>query len=243
LTACLQKAVETPAELECSGPAGAELRPGVWQPPEAISADDLASAQRWLRLYEADVAEVEISAASQWLASLINGVVAGMSERDVELKVQTLAFAVADRKASFFDGQTLRAAWARFQFVPSAKELMAFFDEMEAEERTEAQRLMKIVDLGVRDKPKQRDPQAKDFKWSRAEAEDHGRWLYEQKAKERREILAGLGIETQPVPPQASGEPDVAYVHRLVEWTSETGRQGVKDLERLIRQEKREAKP
>jgi hypothetical protein len=207
---------------ENGSPTGINLVPGIWEPPPQVTEDDLASARVWLHAYETETATVTPTECKKWLALLINGVIKGSvySERDLDLKVCTLAAAIDDRKAKHFV-DTLKPAWARFNYIPSAHELMVFFDELEAAERAEAQNLMAILDGGVKGASARPGPQDKNFTWSKAEAEAHGRRLYEEKAKERAEMMRALGAQPMPVPPRASDEDEKAYVKRLVAWTGE----------------------
>jgi hypothetical protein len=247
LTSTLQVALKPPAVVGYGGeegsPTGINLVPGIWEPPTVVTEDDLASARVWLHAYETEKATVAETDCKKWLATLVNGVVKGMaySERDLDLKICTLAAAIDDRAAKHFGKDALKLAWARFNYIPSAHELMGFFDDLEAAERAEAQNLMKILDGGVKGAASRPSPQDRNFTWSKAEAEAHGRRLYEEKAKECAEMMRILGADQHPVPPRASDEDEKAYVKQLAKWSGEKCAIGGQHRTRMVKDRLKES--
>jgi hypothetical protein len=242
LTSTLRAALETPTAVGYGGeegsPSGITLVAGEWQPPPEVTEDDLASARVWLHAYETETGRVASGDCRKWLATFLNNVAKGAvySERDLDLKIHTLSFAVDDRDGKHFSPDSLKLAWKRFTFIPAARELMQFFDDLEAAERAQAQRLMTIIDGGVRGRGARPGPEDPGFTWSREDAEAHSRRLYEAKAAERREMLREMGLDPIRVPPQGRGESDRDFGIRLSRYAQEICRATEREMNRKRRE-------
>lgn len=244
----LTAAVETPEVLgygtdaDVDAGSGARMVPGVWTARDDLTDDELDRARKWLRAQaeQADpdrFVQVPASAVRQWLGTFIVGAAKQkMTANDIGMRVETLVVAVGDRDDRWFTPETMRAAWKRFKWIPDAHELMEFFDELEAEERVRASRLLQSIDATERRrsaKPERRvqageDPrQASGWGWkSEAERLDHEAYLREERDRERRELAAiarkaaaADGLELPPVLEPAPLETPREFAARVREQT------------------------
>lgn len=191
---------------------GINLVPGVWNPPEHVSAEWAAAARLWMRAAEAEEEPVVAPKdLHKWLNALIGNMrLAGsMDAEDVDARIKMLSVAINERKAKHFTVDSLKLAWRRFgDFVPTAHQLMAFFDDLESTERTEAQRLMAVLDAAAR--PAQ--PRSPVVDVERSMALNREKW-----DRERAELIAAAGIEVPDIPPRMPHETDREYGVRLAE--------------------------
>lgn len=210
------------------------MREGPWQPPATITEDDVVGARRYLQAFDAEDHPAQLGVIEKWLVSVCGGLNHAMDEGGLRLRMAALASAVDDRPTFCFTGETRRAAQRRFEHVPTAKELIDFFDGVEAEERRDVKRLFALIDIGPRRPGAKRDDRAgprqrSDFRWSVDEAEKHAEHLREKQDRERRELAeilrrrdAAAGMAEAPlVPARAFGESDLLYVARLAQHARE----------------------
>lgn len=217
---------------------GARLVPGVWQPPERVSAEEAEAARTWLKNHQAATDERNFKPApepaiTKWLATVISvsAVSRDFTEADIKLKISVLRSLVDDRDVRWFNKETMREAVRKFdKWIPSGSELMEFFDDLEANERMMAQRMLTVSDIAARGPKKpEREPgeyynptQDPDWTWSKERAEKYTHRMRWEKRKELAE-LAKIARE-QPeaegddlVPIQQAGEPEDAFLARCHE--------------------------
>lgn len=176
--------------------SGAGVKPGRWEPPEEISADTVNIARAAIEDYTAKQAPAPLTVVVQWLGSLINGIPHGMAENALGLRIGALAEAVEDYPAWVWTKDTRKLARARFDYVPAAKELIEFAEEITAGPRSNAAKLMRILDIGERRRQRKMEPgesprQASGWGWSDpAEMEAQRQYLREKQDRERKELAA-----------------------------------------------------
>lgn len=198
---------------------GINLVPGVWEPPANPTAEELAAARLWMQAYDAKPDPVSDASLRKWLMTFLGNLAvnSGNGEAEIEMRVKLLSVAVDERDTRHFTKESLKLAWQRFKFVPSAHELMAFFDELESLERCQAQRLMAVLDAGA--KP----PTAKA---AAMDVDESMRRHREKQDRERRELVAilaerdaaaGKYAADASTPARAPGESDRAYGIRLAD--------------------------
>jgi hypothetical protein len=217
---------------------GARLVPGNWQPPESVSAADAEAARTWLKNHQAATDERNFREAPErvvkkWLLTVIGGsaMAREWTQEDVDLKARVLMIAVDDRDVRWFNKETIREAWKRFQkWIPAADELIEFFDTLEANERMMAQRMLTVSDIAARGPKKpEREPgeyynptQEPDWVWSKERAEratQANRWAKRAElaelAKIAREMPDAEGDDLVPI--QQTGESVEAFMARCHE--------------------------
>lgn len=191
---------------------GINLVPGKWEPPTNPSAEDLAAARLWIQVYDAEKAIVSPDALRKWLVTFLGNLAvgSGSGEGDLDMRVKLLSVAVDDREAKHFTRESLKLAWVRFKFTPAANELMAFFDDLESRERTEAQRLMAVLDAGAKPSPTMAAP---------VDVDESMRRFREKQDRERRELAAI--VNQRSTSPQnwdrLPGETDLMFIDRIGE--------------------------
>lgn len=191
---------------------GINLVPGVWKPPENPTREELAAARLWMQVYDAEKATVSEVALRKWLVTFAGNLVvgSGSSESELDMRVKLLSIAVDDRAAKHFTKESLKLAWDQFKFVPTANELMKFFDELEADERRDAQRLMAVLDAGHKPPP----PKAPAM-----DVDESMRRFREKQDRERQELAAIVkqraAAEGAPTWDRLPGESDNAYIDRI----------------------------
>lgn len=190
---------------------GINLVPGKWEPPSNPSAEDLAAARLWMRVYDSETAVVSADALRKWLVTFLGNLAigSGSGESDLDVRVRLLSVAIDDRAAKHFTRESLKLAWGQFKFTPAANELMAFFDDLESRERTEAQRLLAVLDAGAKPPPPKAAP---------VDVDESMRLNREQWDRERRELAAVVEAKhgkPPPTPARLQDETDKAYVARL----------------------------
>lgn len=217
LPASLKSAISTPmvpgyGRDDSDAGGGINLVAGVWTPPERPSAEDLAAARLWMQVYDAERAVVSPEALRKWLVTFVGNLVvgSGTAESDLDMRVKLLSAAVDEREAKHFTKESLKLAWDRFKFVPTANELMKFFDELESDERTQAQRLMAVLDAGSKPPP----PKAPAM-----DVDESIRRHRERQDRERQELAA---IVKQRFPQLSQwdrlpGETDLMFIDRIGE--------------------------
>lgn len=193
---------------------GINLVPGVWKPPEHVSAEWAAAARLWTQAYDVEPVPVSPRDLQRWLTALLGNLAkAGGAGRDeIDMRVKLLAVAVDDRAAKHFSKDALKLAWERFQFTPTAHELMGFFDEMESNERIQAQRLMAVLDAGAKPPP----PKAPAM-----DVDESMRRHREKRELERRALAAIVEAKYGKMPPspiRQPGETDALFLARLKDW-------------------------
>lgn len=194
--------------------SGINLVPGVWKPPEKVSAEWAAAARLWMQAYNVEPVPVSPRDLQRWLTALLGNLAkAGGAGRDeIDMRVKLLAAAVDDRASKHFSKDALKLAWQRFQFTPTANELMKFFDDLESDERTQAQRLMAVLDAGHKPPPP---------KEPAMDVDESMRRHREKQERERRELAAIVRErygEPPPMPERQPGENDDDFLARLKEW-------------------------
>jgi hypothetical protein len=130
-----------------------------WQPPERVTADDVVGARRWLQAFSAEDGRVQDGVLKHWLFNLAAGLNHTMDPDALKLRINALAFSLAERPSFVFTADSLRDAQKTFAFVPTAYELLHWCEAYEQAERETARRLILIVDRGVRS-PGDPDPSA-----------------------------------------------------------------------------------
>jgi len=209
---------------------GINLVPGVWKPPERVTNEEAAAARLWLRAYEAETATVSAKDLEKWIATLVGNLrlASASGEDDIGLRIKMLSIAVDDRPAKHFTKDSLKLAWKTFgDFIPTGHQLMAFFDDLDSRERTEAQRLMAVLDAAA--KPAKPRTEAVDIDLSM-------RLNREAADRERAELIKAAGIVIPPCPPRAPGESDRAYGIRLAEEAKRQCDIGGKAMKRAMRE-------
>lgn len=213
----LRAAISTPmvpgyGKDDSDAGGGINLVPGVWKPPSMPTPEELAAARLWMQVYNAEVAVVSEAALRKWLVTFVGNLVvgSGAAESDLDMRVKLLSIAVDERPAKHFTKESLKLAWERFQFVPTANELMKFFDELESDERTQAQRLMAVLDAGAKSPP----PKAPAM-----DVDESMRRHREKQDRERQELAAIVkardAAEGGPTWDRLPGENDEAFMGRI----------------------------
>jgi hypothetical protein len=226
LPASLKSAISTPmvpgygrddGDVDRGG--GINLVPGQWTPPTNPTLEDLAAARLWLRVYDSETTIVSADALRKWLVTFLGNLAvgSGSGESDLNMRVKLLSVAVDERAAKHFTKESLKLAWERFKFIPTANELMAFFDDLESRERTEAQRLMAVLDAGAKPPPPKAEPVDVDesMRRFREKQQQENRVLAE--VLRERDAAAGKFAPDAQVLQRAPGESDKAYGIRLAE--------------------------
>lgn len=165
-----------------------------------------------MQAHDAEVGKI-VSAKDleKWLSTLIGNMrlSGSMEERDIGLRIRMLSVAIDEREAKHFSKDSLKLAWAEFgDFIPTASQLMAFFDELESRERTEAQRLMAVLDVASKPPAPKAPP---------VDIERSIELERQRRDRERAELIAAAGIVIPPTPPRGPRESDKAYGIRLAE--------------------------
>jgi hypothetical protein len=232
LPTSLRKAIETPTapgygrdDKAVDAGGGINLVPGAWQPPERVTPEELAAARLWMQAYDAGSPTVAPRDLQRWLATLLGNLAKARDTgaEEIDMRVKMLALAIDDRPAKHFGKDALKLAWERFTFIPTAHELMEFFDEMESRERTDAQRLMAVLDAGSRPPPPKVGP---------VDIEASMRRMRDKQAAENLELAEKLGIEPTEPPPRLLGETDGEYGGRLADLARQHIAAGEKALKR-----------
>jgi hypothetical protein len=191
---------------------GINLIPGVWKPPSMPTREELAAARLWMQVYDAEVAVVSAEGLRKWLVTFVGNLVvgSGSAESELDMRVKLLSIALDERPAKHFTKESLKLAWDRFKFVPTANELMKFFDELEADERRDAQRLMAVLDAGHKPPP----PKAPAM-----DVDESMRRHREKQDRERQELAAIVkqraAAEGGPTWDRLPGENDEAFMGRI----------------------------
>lgn len=220
LPASLRRAIETPLVTgygrdDTNDPTGINLVPGKWQPPAKPTAEELAAARLWMQVYDAETATVSAKDLERWITTLVGNMrlASGTGEDDLEMRIRMLSIAVDERAAKHFSKDALKLAWKKFgDFIPTASQLMEFFDELESLERTQAQRLMAVLDAGHKTPP----PRA-----AAVDIDESMRLNRERQDRERRALAAIAEAKygkMPPMPERAPGESDELFMARLKEW-------------------------
>jgi hypothetical protein len=195
---------------------GINLIAGIWKPPSRVTADEAAAARLWMRAHDAEADDqkpgyaVSAKDLHKWMATFLGNLAKGMNTTadESDLRVKLLSIAVDDRPAKHFTKESLKLAWDRFKFAPSANELMEFFDDLDSRERTEAQRIIQVLDVAA----KPPAPQGSPVDVERSIALNN-----EKRDRERRELAAVVAekFNVPPVPERGPGETDDAFMARL----------------------------
>jgi hypothetical protein len=195
----LRSALESETRLTYGGDdhtGGADLRAGPWTPPDRVAPDLADEARRLMGEFEAFGVPAHEQTVIDWLMALFRGMAHAMDEEALMSRAVALAEAIEDFPRFCFTKSTRKRALRRFGFIPTAKELAELFDEVEAEEREIARRLMGLIDAAAR-KPARKAPdgesprQASQWGWSsEAERLDHEAYLRDKRDRERRELAA-----------------------------------------------------
>jgi hypothetical protein len=216
----LRKAIETPlvagyGQDDSDKGGGINLIAGKWEPPTNPTSEELAAARLWMQAYGAETATVAAKDLEKWIATLVANMrlSSGAGEDDIEMRIRMLSLAVDERAAKHFSKDALKLAWKKFgQFIPTASQLMEFFDDLESLERTQAQRLMAVLDAGYKTPP----PKAP------AMDVDESMRRHREKQERERKALAAI-VEAKygampPMPERQLGESDDAFLARLKHW-------------------------
>lgn len=204
---------------------GANLVPGVWKPPDRVTAEEAAAARLWMQAYDTDDRTVSPRDLQRWLGTFLGNLAkeSGKTGEEIDTKIKMLGVAVDDRLSKHFTKESLKLAWEKFTFIPSAHELMVFFDELESRERTEAQRLMAVLDAAVKPPPQ---------KLPGVDVDESMRRFRERQDRERRELAAAIGMEVQPLPERYPLETEHDYCIRLAEEAKRRCDEGGRALKR-----------
>lgn len=214
---------------------GASLRPAPWRRPEVVTEPMLADARAEMRLHDAAMQRAGPESIRRWLLTLGSVTARQPGEiADMETRLDGLCLVLEDEPGAAFTKGSLKRAAARFAFFPGSAELIDFIATETAALRQRGARLMMILDSVNRPAAK-RSPQDREWTWSKDEAERHSQRLYEEKARERAEMMGACGWTQFPVPPQASDESEPDYVHRLVRFCGEVNRTAEADMARRAR--------
>lgn len=150
--------------------SGATVKAGTWEPPAVIAAEHIATARAAVEEYTGRQAPPPIEVLLEWLRMLMHGIPHGMAEGPLQSRVLALAEAVEDYPAWVWTKDSRKLARARFGYVPAAKELIEFAEEITAGPRRDAAKLMRILDIGAR-RPERPAP-VRAHVWSKELAEE-----------------------------------------------------------------------
>lgn len=191
LPTSLRAALATPDRLAFDGDpdvsAGAILSRGRWIPPAEVSPEMLGAARQYVRDYERAQAPPPAEVILEWLARLSGGIPHNMGGKVLELRLEQLVEAVEDSPAYVWSRENRKRAAGHFAHVPASKELIAWVDQITAEERERVRRLMAIIDTGNRPAAPRPAP-AHGGAWNKEIAEEHGRKLAEQRRRDLEEL-------------------------------------------------------
>lgn len=216
----MRKAIETPlvagyGQDDSDKGGGINLIAGKWEPPANPTSEELAAARLWMQAHNAETATVAAKDLEKWIATLVANMrlSSGAGEDDIEMRIRMLSIAVDDRAAKHFSKDALKLAWKKFgQFIPTASQLMEFFDDLESLERTQAQRLMAVLDAGYKTPPPKAPAMDID------ESMRRHREKQEQERKALAAVVAAKYGAMPPMPEREPGESDNSFMNRLNAW-------------------------